>query len=394
MNILYVTPFPLLKSSSGVYTSDIAGYFSSHGHNVLVLNNDNAKTQYERNYKVITIPFGKPYMEFEFPCYTTHPSTTNKFYAMSDSDLKAYAEYMTKAYEKIIGAFKPDIIHSMYTWVNSAIIAGITDIPVITTAFGNEIHTAKEDLRYMEYLRDAVERSSYIIAPSKQIEQEMRNEFHLDSIKLKLIYRGFNDDIFRFIEDKQEMYRDYFGIGGQCPKIVLFHDTLSHIKGFDIFLKAARRLSTERDDICFIIIGKGEYQNQVKELCAEDSRHFIYYPEISVEEQPLIKHIVDIHVMPVRFEKFGISALESLAMGTPVLASDIGELSYFINDSNGMKIKDIDDNKLADAIEKMLIENFKEKASFFCHQYAQRNYSRSSGLKFIKKLYELASEEQ
>lgn len=394
MNILYTSPFPLEKSSSGLYTSDLAGDFASHGHNVLAVNIDNGKTAYERNYKVITIPFGKPFMDFEFPCYTTHPSTSNKFYAMSDSDIKTYTEYLETAYEKIIKAFKPDIIHSQYLWINTAIIARLTDVPVITTSFGNEIHTAKEDLRYMDYLQEAVKQSSYIVAPSKQIEQELRKEFQLDSIKLKLIYRGFNDDIFKFIEGKQQMYREYFSINSQCPKIVLFRDTLSHIKGFDIFLKSARKLSVERGDICFVIIGKGEYQNQVTELCKEDPKHFIYYPQITVEEQPLINHIADIHVMPVRFEKFGISALESLAMGTPVLSSDIGELSYFINENNGMKIKDIDDIKLADAIEKMLIESFKEKVSFFCYQYANRNFSRSSGLKFIKKLYEYATDEQ
>ncbi len=393
MKILIVTPFPLAKSSSGMYTDEISYYFQSHGHDVLCVNFDNGKTQYERIYKTITIPFGKPYTDFEFPCFTTHPNTSNKFYSMADAHIKMYETYLQKAFAKIIETFRPDIIHSQYLWVNTSVIADIAEVPVITTSFGNEIHTSREDLRYGDYVKNAVAKTSYIIAPSKQIENELRNEFELDSIKLKLIYRGYNDDIFKFIDGQEDMYRNYFSINEKCKKIVLYHDNLSHIKGIDIFIKAAEKLLANNWDICFIVIGKGEYSKQVRDMVEKHPQYFLYFPEITIEEQPLINHLANLHVMPVRFEKFGIRALESLSMGTPVLSSDIGELSYFINENNGMKIQDMNEHNLADNIEKLLDDNFKSKVSLFCHQYATRNYSKSSGLKLIRKLYEYATEE-
>ena len=390
MNILYITPFPLEKSSTGTYIKELARYFSFHGHNVLVINIDNEKKKYERHYKVITIPFSKPYLDIEFPCFTTHPNTSNKFYSMTDNQIQKYENYLKKAFEKIIEVFKPDIIHTQYLWINSAIICDITDKPVIVTSFGNEIQTSEKNIRYQKYVKNTVENSSFIIAPSKQIEKELRDTFNLDSIRLKLIYRGYNDDIFKFIEDKQQMYREYFSIHKQCEKIVLYHDNLSHIKGIDIFMKTANSILESRNDICFIVIGKGEYSEEVKKIAIKYDRNFLYFPAMTTEEQPLINHISDLHVMPVRYEKFGIKALESLAMGTPVLTSDIGELAYFINDNNGRKLSDTSEDTLKRNINEMLNNNFKKDVSFFCYQYAQRNYSKSAGLKLISKLYDYA----
>lgn len=390
MNILYITPFPLEKSSTGTYIEEMARYFSFHGHNILVINIDNEKKKYERPYKVITIPFSKPYFDIEFPCFTTHPNTSNKFYSMTDNQIQKYENYLRKAFEKIIDVFKPDIIHTQYLWINSAIICDITDKPVIVTSFGNEIQTSEKNIRYQKYVKSTVENSSFIIAPSKQIEKELRDTFDLDSIRLKLIYRGYNDDIFKFIEDKQQMYREYFSIHEQCKKIVLYHDNLSHIKGIDIFMKTANNILETRNDICFIVIGKGEYSEEVKKLSIKYDRNFLYFPAMTTEEQPLINHISDLHVMPVRYEKFGIKALESLAMGTPVLTSDIGELAYFINDNNGRKLSDTSEDALKKNINEMLSNDFKKDVSFFCYQYAQRNYSKSAGLKLISKLYDYA----
>ncbi len=390
MNILYITPFPLEKSSSGIYLEELSRYFSFHGHNVLTINIDNERKKYDRPYKVITIPFSKPYLDIEFPCFTTHPNTSNKFYSMTDTQIHIYENYLKKAFQKIIEVFKPDIIHTQYLWINSAIICEITDKPIIVTSFGNEIQTSEKNVRYKKYVKNAVENSSFIIAPSKQIEKELRDAFGLDSIKLKLIYKGYNDDIFKFIEDKQQMYKDYFSIHKQCKKIVLYHDNLSHIKGIDIFMKAANKILESRNDICFIVIGKGEYSEEVKKLAIKYSKNFLYFPAMTTEEQPLINHISDLHVMPVRYEKFGIKALESLAMGTPVLTSNIGELAYFINDNNGRKLSDTNEDFFTKNINEMLNNDFKKNVSLFCYQYAQRNYSKSAGLKLISKLYDYA----
>ncbi|MDY6786499.1 MAG: glycosyltransferase family 4 protein [candidate division WOR-3 bacterium] len=385
MKILYLTPFPIVKSSSGLYTKNLAGYFLSHGHNPVIINIDNENYKYDEDVKIMTIPFSK-ITDFEFPCFTTHPHTNNKFYTMNDSQIHKYHNILKQSYEKIITSFEPDIIHSQYLWVNAAIVGEITDIPQIVTAFGNEINAVRKDLRYKEYVDNAIESATYIVAPSKQIEQSIKKDFGLDRAKLRQIYSGYDDANFKFIEGKTDTYREYFSISSSCSHLILFHDNLSQIKGFGLFLDASKQLLEKRDDVCFIVSGKGEYKQQLDKAMEAHPKHYIYFENLTDEEIPLINHIADVKVMPVRYERFGTKALEALAMGTPVIASDAGEMPYFINENTGVIIEDINSVKLADAMNRMVTVS-KDHFSLFCHQYAERNYSKSAGLKLMNRLY-------
>lgn len=388
MKILIVTPFPLIASSSGVYARDIARFMSSAGHEVLVVNVDNREIAYEEPFEVKTIMFKEAPVEFDFPCFTTHPHTENTFFSLSKDQLELYAAHMNEKLFDAINTFKPDIIHSQYTWLSSSLIGDMSSVPLITTSFGNEVHFMQQDIRYANYVSNSIEKSRFVIAPSKQVELILRESFGLDAVKLKLIYKGYDDDLFKFIDGNEATYKEYFGISDKCSKIVLYNDQLTYMKGIDVFLKTARTILSEREDVCFLIVGSGDFLSEVQKFKEEFSRNTIVVTSIAEEEKPPLLHISDVTVIPSRFEQFGINALQSFAMGTPVISSGIGELPFFINSENGKVISEIDENAFADAIKSALDKDIKSKSSFFCHQFASRNYSKTSGLMLLAKLYE------
>jgi D-inositol-3-phosphate glycosyltransferase len=56
-------------------------------------------------------------------------------------------------------------------------------------------------------------------------------------------------------------------------------------------------------------------------------------------------------IVPSHYESFGMVALEAMACGTPVIASDVGGLSFSIEDGyNGYRVPDRDPQALADKI--------------------------------------------
>ncbi len=396
MNILYFTPFPIIKSSSGVYVQNLAEYFTSHGHNVLIVNIDNEEQIYdEKPYHIITINF-KRHANFNFPCFTTHPHTDTTFYALNANQIETYKKVLIENMKNIIDEFNPDIIHSQYLWINSCILGKISNTPLVVTSFGSELHAYNEDQRYKDDVLECVDKARFIIAPSKQIELDLRKEFStLDSVKLKLIYKGFDDNLYQFIdEEKKEIYKKYFGIDEKFKYIIFFNDNLTHIKGIDIFLQTAKKLAKEREDICFVIVGQGDYKNEVQKTVEEYHGKIFYFPEITNEEKPLLFYISDITVIPSRFEKFGINALESFAMGTPVIANKVGEFQNFVNNENGRLIENLNEQLLIENINELINIDFKKSCSFFCYQFAQRNYSMSSAHKLINKLYDYALSEQ
>ena len=59
--------------------------------------------------------------------------------------------------------------------------------------------------------------------------------------------------------------------------------------------------------------------------------------------------------MPSHYESFGMVALEAMAMGKPVIASEVGGLSDLISDgSNGLHVPSRDPASLAEAISRVL----------------------------------------
>jgi len=391
MRILLLTPFPLIASQSGIYTKDIARFFSSAGHEVLVVNFDNKETFYNEPFRIKTVLFGNEESKVAFPCFTTHPHTDITFNSITNTQLNNYILYSRTKIKEIVAEFGPDIIHSQYLWITTELATEAAyNIPLICTSFGNEHQIFLEDARYADYVKYAVEKSRFIIAPSKQIELQLRGAFKLDAIKLKLIYRGYDDDVYKFIDENYNVYREYFGVNEKCKHIILYADPINYMKGIDVFLKSALMILSKRDDLCFIIVGSGDFAKEVESVCELNKQNFIFLQSITDEEKASLLHIADVTVIPSRFEQFGTNALQSLAMGTPVISSNVGELSFFINNEIGRIFNELNENKLSDAIEDVLAKDLKSRASFFCHQFASRNYSKSAGLMLLQKLYEYA----
>ena len=84
-------------------------------------------------------------------------------------------------------------------------------------------------------------------------------------------------------------------------------------------------------------------------------------------------------VMPSHYESFGMVALEAMACGTPVIASDVGGLSFNIEDSfNGYLVPGRDPQALADKIllllkYKALRDQLSEQARIWVTRYSWVN---------------------
>jgi D-inositol-3-phosphate glycosyltransferase len=70
---------------------------------------------------------------------------------------------------------------------------------------------------------------------------------------------------------------------------------------------------------------------------------------------PAYYAVADMVVMPSHYESFGMVALEAMAMGTPVIASEVGGLAHLIQHSiNGFHVPSRDPEALAERILQLL----------------------------------------
>ena len=92
--------------------------------------------------------------------------------------------------------------------------------------------------------------------------------------------------------------------------------------------------------------------------------------------------------MPSMFEAFGLVALEALACGTPVIASDVGGFSKIVNDEVGYLLKPGDYKTLAEKITTFIRDGFKIKVQDKAAVYIRQNFSWEKTVENIEKLYE------
>lgn len=95
---------------------------------------------------------------------------------------------------------------------------------------------------------------------------------------------------------------------------------------------------------------------------------------------------IDVLAVPSRVEGFGLVAIEALACGTPVVATNQGEMTDFINDKVGALVDVEDDIMLKSEISKILdgerIFNRSKLA-----KYAKDNYSQEAVIESLIELY-------
>ncbi len=107
-------------------------------------------------------------------------------------------------------------------------------------------------------------------------------------------------------------------------KVVLFLGRQTIQKGPDHFLKAAKRLLSERQDILFVMAGSGDMQEELIELSAQlGIADKVLFPGfVRGDKVDQLYQSADLYVLPSVSEPFGITPLESLLNRTPVLISN------------------------------------------------------------------------
>ncbi|HLO13265.1 MAG TPA: glycosyltransferase family 4 protein [Anaerolineales bacterium] len=153
--------------------------------------------------------------------------------------------------------------------------------------------------------------------------------------------------------DTGNLVRSKYGIP-ETVKLVLFVaalDRAHHFKGLNDLLLAVQTLSS---DIWLLVIGDGdlrkEYERQARELGV--SSRVIFTGAVPHEDLPPYFRSADVTILPSsQTESFGLVLIESLACGTPVIASSLPGVRTVVNHgSDGLLVAPNDPLALAEAI--------------------------------------------
>jgi len=142
-------------------------------------------------------------------------------------------------------------------------------------------------------------------------------------------------------------------------KRVLFLGRLHPLKGADLLAKAMQLLVTWGNDVTLAFAGidygyEAELHKLVADLGVESNVEFLgaCYGDAKIREYTN----ADVYVMPSRYEMFGLTFLEALACGTPVIITDKCGAAPLLPEKCGMVVP-VDCIAMAEAISKTLNEH-------------------------------------
>ncbi len=247
---------------------------------------------------------------------------------------------------------------------------------------------AQEPELRLETERELAQDCSYIIAATPQEKRALIRYYGAKPERVCIIPCGVNSELFQPVD--KLVARQRLSLNGD--KLILFVGRIEPLKGIDQLLRAIPLLP-DTQGLRLSIIGGDKYSRDEIERLKELARtlrieDMVAFPGlVKQEELPWFYSAADVCVSPSHYESFGLVPLESLACGTPVVATDVGAAKSIIrNEMAGYVVTDNSPQCLADKIALILARPPVDDVST---QLIRSSVSRFSWDKTAKTLFKV-----
>lgn len=392
MKVLLVNHFPLVGSGSGVYTHNLALGLCRLGYELMVIAPSHQRVR-GLPYAVRNILFADGgrkgrHLPFNFPCFTTHPASSQTFRKLKDAQIRRYVDTFQRFVDKAVKDFEPDLIHAQHIWV-AAFAASRTGLPYLITCHGTDLIGFRQCPRYRHFARAGAREAGVIVAVSGQVANDVMKLYHLPESSVKVIHNGIDTKLFRPRRVSRRAVLASLGITNRVRYVVSYVGKLAGFKGVDTLIRAAAAYEGELEKAVTLIVGEGELLGALRSLTERLKVKNVYLVgHLPAETVARIYNIADLSVVPSRGEPFGLVALEALACGTPVIASRAGGLVEFVSNRVGALFEVDDYQDLAALVVRQISNCAKQRKGAFASRYAHKNFSCEKQTAKMVRLYQ------
>ncbi len=271
--------------------------------------------------------------------------------------------------------------HTRVSQVVAALVSLMRGIPYVSTCHG--------------FFKKRLGRSLWgcwghrTVAISEEVARHLAGTFHVPDERIAVIPTGIDAEYVKrqaLAADVAALRSRYRIKGGPVIGAV---GRLSPVKGYDIFINAAREIATAYPDSTFLIVGGGPDEARLKTFANErgigDRMRFVP----AVMSAAPVYMLFDVFVFPSRQEGLGLSLMEAMALGVPCVASDTGGIRSLVTPGEtGLLFRKGDPHECAACIRTILANPREARArAVRARESIERHFGLRRMLEECEKVY-------
>jgi D-inositol-3-phosphate glycosyltransferase len=242
--------------------------------------------------------------------------------------------------------------------------------------------------------REVLQLADRIVAATPAELAQLQWLYQVNSRKVIVIPPGV--DLSHFYPISADEAKEFIGVP-PCDRMLLFVGRIEPLKGIDTLIQAFALLrqqpAFQQSPACIVVIG-GDPDLSEETSNAEMARLQAMREQYGMEDDviflgqrgqdtlPYYYSAAEAVVVPSHYESFGMVALEAMACGTPVVASQVGGLAFLVQDGvTGFTVPFDDPLALAERLlaltsDSELRQRMGRQAAEFAREYGWENIAR------------------
>lgn len=309
-------------------------------------------------------------------------------YSLFLNQRSVFVDKIVEEFKKIIDlGVKIDIIHAHSCFWASLAAEKLNKeygIPYVVTEHST-IYALKRTYVKGKIYRDicnSLNNSSTVICVGNDLKRRMEGLFDINNIIV--LGNVVDTEKFRITSAETEESKPFTFF------TVFYMNSKKQImkKGADLLIEAFSKVLEKDSNIELIIGGEGRKQASLKKMCIAnevDSKvHFV--GGLSRDEVVTYMNKCDAFILPSRYETFGVSYIEAMACGKPVIATPNGGAEDIVNNNNGIMCNEISVQSITKAMIEML-DSYNMFDSDQIRSNVRRQYSKCAISEKLKIIY-------